>query len=223
VRIDPSEWLEAEYARVREETDLIRLPERNYVAMSATEKDRLRQTQLECGEVVRVLGYSDAFALAMKFEGTLGWLPQSSIEYCAQKGFSPLDQERKEPADFFRSWKGTPYVLGGTSRRGIDCSGFAQRFFLEVHSVVIPKNSHDQRKTGFPKESAENGDLIFCHRIKGSGVHHVAVFFDCSVWHARLESGVSQQSWDEFLAVYDIEEIKSLTVPPQPGIPDQQR
>ncbi len=212
MRIDPSEWLENEYARTREELDLIRLPEPSYGAMPASEKDQLRQTQLEEGEIVRVLGYSGTFALAMKFDRTLGWLPRATLETSAQKEFSPIDGARRRPADFFRSWEGTPYILGGASRRGIDCSGFAQRFFLEVHGVVIPKHSRDQRKLGSPKETPENSDLVFCHRSKGSGGHHVAVFFDHSVWHARLENGLVQQSWAEFLAIYDVEEIVSVGV-----------
>ena len=215
MRIDPSDWWENEYARTREEADLIRFPEPHYDAMSPPEKASLRQTQLESGEIVRVLGLSGAFALAMRFDRTLGWLPRGTLENSAQRNFAPFDQARRKPADFFRSWLGTPYLLGGASRRGIDCSGFAQRFFLEVHGVVIPKNSHDQRRSGRPKETAENSDLIFCHRTRGSGVHHVAVFFDGSVWHARLEVGVAQQSWDDFLAIYDVEEIMSVALSPE--------
>ena len=29
-------------------------------------------------------------------------------------------------------WAGTPYVLGGVSRRGVDCSGFVQKTFFVV-------------------------------------------------------------------------------------------
>ncbi len=28
-------------------------------------------------------------------------------------------------------WAGTPYVLGGQSRGGIDCSGFVQKTFID--------------------------------------------------------------------------------------------
>lgn len=28
-------------------------------------------------------------------------------------------------------WAGTPYVLGGVSRRGVDCSGFVQKTFFD--------------------------------------------------------------------------------------------
>ena len=60
-----------------------------------------------------------------------------------------------------------------------------------------------------------DNDLIFCHHRKGSGVHHVALFFEGSVWHARLEHGVVRQSWDEFVSIYDIaageEEVWALS------------
>ncbi len=209
-RIDPADWLKDVYASVREPTDLLRFPTAGYASLPPEEKDRLRQTELEAGEIVRVLGRAEGFTLAMKFDRTLGWVPETRLERApGQKGFPKAAGPRKTPSEFFSSWKGIPYVWGGASRRGIDCSGFTQRFFLEVHGLVIPKNSRDQRKAGESKAlPLADADLIFCHpRAKGPGSHHVALFHDQAVWHARLDSGVVRQTWDEFVAVFEVEEI----------------
>jgi hypothetical protein len=216
-RIDPARWLKDQYARSREPTDLLRFPTEGYELLSAEAKDRLRQTQFEPGEIVRVLGHAEGFTLAMKFDRTLGWVPKDALEPApSQKGFTPITGPFKSPSEFFSSWKGTPYVWGGASRRGIDCSGFTQRYFLEVHGIVIPKNSKDQRKAGRAKELAaptpepQDDDLIFCHHRKFSGAHHVALYCDRAVWHARLEQGIVRQSWDEFVSIYEVEEVVSV-------------
>jgi cell wall-associated NlpC family hydrolase len=213
-RIEPAQWLKDVYARCKEPTDLLRFPTPGYEHLAPEEKDRLRQTEIEGGEIVRVLGHADEFTLAMKFDRTLGWVPKGRLEAAPQKAFSRVVAPRKTSAEFLSSWKGIPYVWGGASRRGIDCSGFTQRYFLEVHGIVIPKNSRDQRKAGHPKgleEPLQDDDLIFCYpRAKGPGTHHVAVFHDQAVWHARLDFGVVRQSWEEFVSIFQVEEIVTV-------------
>jgi len=69
----------------------------------------------------------------------------------------------------------------------------------------------DQRKAGMHKDQASDDHLIFCHhKTQGSGAHHVALFRDEAVWHARLEHGVVRQTWEEFNSIYEIEEIVSV-------------
>ncbi len=61
-----------------------------------------------------------------------------------------------------RSYTGTPYKWGGTSRSGIDCSGLIVRSF-ESASIQIPRTSGDQAKMGrkVSLNDLEEGDLIF--------------------------------------------------------------
>jgi probable lipoprotein NlpC len=61
-----------------------------------------------------------------------------------------------------RSYTGTPYKYGGTTRSGIDCSGLILRSF-ESANIQVPRTSNAQSKMGrkVSLNDLEEGDLIF--------------------------------------------------------------
>lgn len=77
-----------------------------------------------------------------------------------------------------KSYLGTPYVWGGTSHNGIDCSGLTSNTYGE-NRVKIPRVSRDQWKIGStPDDHAlRNGDLVFFNTL-GVGVSHVGMVTD---------------------------------------------
>ena len=70
-------------------------------------------------------------------------------------------------------YKGVPYVLGGESKSGIDCSGLVQAAFSKL-GVSVPRTVHEQKVLGEKVDSlkdAKPGDLIVLN-----GGDHIAVY-----------------------------------------------
>lgn len=95
------------------------------------------------------------------------------------------------------SYLGTPYVWGGVTHQGIDCSALTQNSYGE-NKVGIPRVSRQQWKTGDPIEYKDlrAGDLIFFNTM-GVGVSHVGMVIDSAhgpkFIHASSSHGVMYQ------------------------------
>ncbi|WP_455198680.1 NlpC/P60 family protein [Kaarinaea lacus] len=91
----------------------------------------------------------------------------------------------------FEYWKRTPYRLGGTSRRGIDCSGFVQVTFRDVFNKRIPRSTELQGKAGHSvkRGNLKLGDLVFFRT--GRRQRHVGIYVGNNRFmHASTSRGV---------------------------------
>ncbi|WP_246239377.1 C40 family peptidase [Paenibacillus anseongensis] len=71
-----------------------------------------------------------------------------------------------------------PYLWGGLSSYGFDCSGFAHTMH-RYYGILIPRDASDQARQGTPveKEQLEAGDLLFFAHDEGKGaIHHVGIY-----------------------------------------------
>ena len=79
---------------------------------------------------------------------------------------------------------GVPYLWAGTSVKGVDCSGLAQRTYMDC-GILLPRNATPQEKCGEAVDisggwdNLQQGDLLFFGRKRDNGsigVYHVAIY-----------------------------------------------
>ncbi len=90
-------------------------------------------------------------------------------------------------------WLGTPYLFGGTDRRGIDCSAFSRAIYDETTTIDLPRNSRAQFSLGegIDKTRLAPGDLVFFDTFDRGTVTHVGVYVGSGEFaHASSSRGV---------------------------------
>jgi lipoprotein Spr len=93
------------------------------------------------------------------------------------------------------NWLGVPYRNGGTTRRGVDCSGLTSAIYDKVYHKNLERNSDDQRKKDcrkVKKGKLREGDLVFFHNgRKKKRATHVGIYLkDQKFIHASTSQGV---------------------------------
>lgn len=79
--------------------------------------------------------------------------------------------------DSARKYLGTPYVWGGTSPSGFDCSGFVQ-YVLAENGKSVPRTTQEQFAGGqaVDKSNLQAGDLVFYNWQGGADATHVGIY-----------------------------------------------
>lgn len=90
-----------------------------------------------------------------------------------------------------KQYMGVPYVWGGETPTGFDCSGFTQ-YVLKQNGIKIPRTAAEQYQSGVSimKSNLKTGDLVFFTTYK-PGASHVGFYMgDGKFIHAS--SGAKQ-------------------------------
>jgi gamma-D-glutamyl-L-lysine dipeptidyl-peptidase len=92
-----------------------------------------------------------------------------------------------------RRWLGAPYIWGGVTLNGVDCSGFTQAV-MWMHGIALPRDSDLQAAASVGVEVAagaemRSGDLLFFAE-HGARVSHVAIALGgTQIIHSALGNG----------------------------------
>lgn len=109
---------------------------------------------------VRLIDGSEAFAQTEDFQ------------------FNPSLLSLKEMLTLSKKFLGLPYLWGGSSSFGFDCSGFTQMLFRQM-GIHLPRNSSQQavfsQSFEVAQESLKPGDLVFFNKKKPK-VNHVGIY-----------------------------------------------
>lgn len=108
--------------------------------------------------------------------------------------------ENKELNSFVDEWYGTPHVMGGNTKRGVDCSGFV----IQCYSDVYSKNFKGRRAEDLfaecnpvKRKDLIEGDLVF-FKIHGKRINHVGIYLgDDRFAHTSSSRGVMISNLNE--------------------------
>jgi cell wall-associated NlpC family hydrolase len=91
-------------------------------------------------------------------------------------GYKNNDYLGKKIVKIAFKYKGVPYVWGGTTRNGMDCSGFVQRVFKKL-DIDLPRTALEQSRIGkyIPKNKLKPGMLLF-FRTYAPYISHVGIY-----------------------------------------------
>lgn len=115
------------------------------------------------------------------YYGDLGYVQRSYLDICNETPVSmqaPAAQPGSGSAvvDYAKRFIGTPYVSGGKSPSGFDCSGFTSYVYAGF-GVRLNCSSSTQANQGVSvsRNELQPGDLVFFN-TSGSGISHVAIY-----------------------------------------------
>ncbi len=120
--------------------------------------------------------------------------------------FSPKIKENYPAEDIIATamgFSGVRYKYGGTTRKGMDCSGLLYVSFGE-HNIDLPRVSSEMANEAkrINLKSVDKGDLLFFKTKKGKPINHVGLVVavdgpDIKFIHATTSRGVIVSSLKE--------------------------
>ena len=202
---------------------------------------RIRCSQAFQGEILRVLFEKDDQLLVQQNDLTLGWVDRKNViikkknlykewtqqshtlGYGTKNKILMVNVDKSKIIKEAEKYLGAPYLLGGKSKKGIDCSGLTQVVYKNSLDIILPRHSWDQKEVGkkVNLKNVKSGDLVFL--IKKSNRHkHVGIVEinnppsppyqgGAYLIHASLEKKkVIRQCLEEVFGKYDFVEVRRV-------------
>ena len=140
-----------------------------------------RATEISFGTELPVAGTVAGYVRVTTPDGSVRRLASSDVSVHAP-GEPAVAPTRSSLGTTAKSFLGLPYLWGGLSGFGIDCSGLTWLDY-RVHGIRIPRDALPQSRAGESVRAKLPGDLVF---YASSGrVHHVSMYLgDGQVIHA---------------------------------------
>lgn len=103
-------------------------------------------------------------------DGSVGWIHKGDVE-------RPTLRTLEEVVALSKRFLDLPYVWGGTSSFGFDCSGYVQMLFRQM-GVILPRDSRPQAASDVMhavEGKAQEGDLVFFRKDEDRPISHVGL------------------------------------------------
>jgi cell wall-associated NlpC family hydrolase len=140
--------------------------------------DKIAELEIEQSSTLLSIGSTQSTDIIQKYSNLKYRYIGRSIEM-GSKGIDTIDKLAK-------TWLHTPYLWGGRSVFGIDCSGFTQNVF-KMHGIHLHRDAYQQAEQGSLInfiEEAQTGDLAFFDNDEERIIHVGIVLDKQTIIHA---------------------------------------
>jgi gamma-D-glutamyl-L-lysine dipeptidyl-peptidase len=169
--------------------------------LAAPSEDAEQVTQVLPGEPLAVEQRAGGWARIRTAYGYPGWI--KSTELGGDRDPNWLATTARDPVDYARTLAGTPYLWGGMTASGIDCSGLVHMSFRATGRLV-PRDADQQEDAGTPVGEPQPGDLI-TYGDPETRADHVAFW----VGEGRILHSTQRDGVDGVIEEREPEELRS--------------
>lgn len=166
---------------------------------AAPDTDSRQVGDLVKGGILTYIGETGVFTMVRYPDGRQAYIPRGQL--------LPLTAWiAKHPYSFENTYQfatdqlGKPYLWGGTSPKGMDCSGFTKTVYWQ-QGLIIPRDASQQVHAGQPVEydtdlvGLQPGDLLFFGSYRADGsekITHVGIYLgDGAFIHSGSDNGAN--------------------------------
>ena len=169
-----------------------------------TKKKNRVVSDLVLGSVLKIVEVGSKHTKYKYPDGRIAWIENGLMNSISSiRGMNYSIQNLLENA---HSLIGVPYLWGGTSSKGFDCSGYTKSVYL-MNGYILPRDASQQAKEGILVDNSRNwnlleaGDLMFFGYYKDDKlrIDHVSIwlgdgYFIQSSKNVRISSVYSDNS-----------------------------
>lgn len=134
------------------------------------------------GSVLTILDTSDSYWFKVRYGTIEGYAASEYINTSVRRIYGDTSRSgivnRTDNAaliEYAKQFLGLPYVYGGSTPKGFDCSGFVKYIFGQF-GVQLSRTTYSQVNEGVyvPKDQLRMGDLVFF--APGGNINHVGIY-----------------------------------------------
>lgn len=145
--------------------------------------NNLKSDKIYVGQILKVS--SKAVSSVKSTAGSVSSTSKSDADYNVDKLIS-----------IAKSLVGTPYVWGGTTPSGFDCSGFVYYVYKQAGMEISRQSAADYYNRSYFVNNPQPGDLIFFENTYKKGISDVGIYLGNNQFISASNDGISIKNLD---------------------------
>ncbi|NCS87318.1 MAG: C40 family peptidase [Ignavibacteria bacterium] len=137
-------------------------------SFSGKDENSVPVSDLVAGNILKFKNVDDSFTEVEYPDGRIAFIPFKHVQNY-HSWLKSLEINQKNLISTAKSFMGLPYLWGGTSAKGVDCSGFTKTIYF-LNGVLLPRDASQQVNVGELVDTENGfdnilpGDLLFFGR-----------------------------------------------------------